>query len=268
FVLILPYLEEDNIAKGWKFTDLYVTQTAAFRQAQVATYYCPSRRTAGDNLLHQPEQCYPGDVTPTPPFDFKPSGAADPRFSATNQPAGALGDYAGNLGEYGYFANPPREVCFGTEANGALAQGAINNGVITSFTRLGMITDGTSNTFLAGEKHVPRGAFGRLKVGDGSIFCGVWSVYSGRVAGKGIPLAKGPDDYTPTPAIPPPPGASGTWRPGSDAVFAKKFGSWHTGICQFAFCDGSVRAIGTSIDEDSLARLACRNDGLVVTIPD
>jgi prepilin-type N-terminal cleavage/methylation domain-containing protein/prepilin-type processing-associated H-X9-DG protein len=263
FVLVMPYMEQENISKGWNFTIPYVNQTDAYRRFQVKSYYCPSRRSAGDGLVHQAEQVYPGDITPPP--NFVPNGAADPRFSGPNQPPGALGDYAANLGEYGYFASPPTEVCFGTAANGALAQGSISNtGVITSYTSLSSITDGTTNTFLVGEKHVPAGMFGRLKVGDGSIYCGVWSTYSGRIAGVGVPLAQGPNDVTPTPAIPRPAGSTGTWRPGNDAVWAKKFGSWHSGVCQFAFCDGSVHAIRNSIDEVTLARLACRNDGQVV----
>jgi len=265
FVLIMPYLEQENISRGWVFSIPYVQQTDAFRRMQVKTYYCPSRRSAGDGLVHQAEQVYPGDITPPP--EFTPSGAADPRFAGTNQPPGALGDYAGNLGEYGYFAAPPVEVCFGTGANGALAQGKLDTktGAITSYTGIRSITDGTTNTFLVGEKHVPKGMFGRLKVGDGSIYCGVWSTYSGRIAGVGVPLAKGPDDVTPTPSLPPPAGyKSGTWRPGTDAVWAKKFGSWHPGVCQFALCDGSVKAVRTSIDEVTLGQLACRNDGQVI----
>jgi len=265
FVLIMPYLEQENISKGWNFAIPYVQQADAFRRMQVKTYYCPSRRSASDNLVHQAEQVYPADITPPP--NFTPKGAADPRFSGPNQPPGALGDYAGNLGEYGYFHKPPVEVCFGTGANGTLVQGSVDTktGTITSFTRIASVIDGTSNTFLVGEKHVPIGMFGRLKVGDGSIYCGVWSTYSGRIAGIGVPLAKGPQDVTPTPPIPPPDGYSGgTWRPGSDAVWAKKFGSWHPGICQFAFCDGRVQAIQTAIDEITLGRLACRDDGQVV----
>ena len=75
-----------------------------------------------------------------------------------------------------------------------------------------MVVDGTSNTFLVGEKHVPAGMLGRLKVGDGSIYCGVWTTYSGRVAGVGHPLAQGPFDVTPTANVPRPAGSTGTWR--------------------------------------------------------
>ncbi len=233
------------------------------RRFQVKTYYCPSRRSPADGQVHNPEQAYPADVTP--PANFTPAGNADPRFSGPNQPPGALGDYAGNLGEYGHFASPPAEICFGTNANGALIQGTLDGSTITSFTGIASIIDGTSNTFLVGEKHIPANMFGRLKVGDGSVYCGVWSVYSGRIAGIGVPLGKGPADVTATPALPRPPGSTGTWRPGADAVWAKKFGSWHPGVCQFAFCDGSVKAVRTSIDEVNLGRLASRNDGQVIT---
>jgi prepilin-type N-terminal cleavage/methylation domain-containing protein/prepilin-type processing-associated H-X9-DG protein len=266
FVLIMPYLEQENISKHWVFSTTYVNQDPAYRVLQVKTYYCPSRRGASDGMLHQAEQVYPGDVTAPP--EFKPAGTADPRFSAMNQPPGALGDYAGNVGEYGFFASPPVEVWAGTGANGALVQGTLDTtGKITSMTSISSITDGTSNTFLVGEKHVPRGMFGRMKVGDGSIYCGVWTTYSGRIAGIGVPLAQGPNDITPTPNIPPPAGyTGGTWRTGTDAVWAKKFGSWHPGVCQFAFCDGRVKAISNTIDEVTLGRLACRNDGQVISV--
>jgi prepilin-type N-terminal cleavage/methylation domain-containing protein len=263
FVLIMPYLEQENISKGWTFTTPYVQQTDAFRRMQVKTYYCPARRGPADGLVHQPEQVYPGDTSAPP--EFTAAGNADARFSGPNQPPGALGDYAACVGDYGHNSGPPVETWPGTNANGALIQGQLIGSNIISNTGLQLIMDGTSNTFLAGEKHVPRGMFGRLKVGDGSIYCGVWTTYSGRIAGIGVPLAKGPDDLTPTPAVPPPPGyVSGTWRPGTDAIWAKKFGSWHSGICQFAFCDGSVKGVKTSVDEVTLGRLATRFDGQTI----
>jgi len=268
FVLIMPYLEQENISKGWVFTTTYVAQTPFYREQQVKTYYCPSRRSASSANLHRPEQVYPADITPPP--EFTATGTADPRFAGSNQPPGALGDYAACLGEYGFYGAPPAELIFSTNGNGALIIGSITtvNGqpVINSFTNMASIIDGTSNTFMAGEKHVPQGMFGRLKVGDGSIYCGIWTTYSGRAAGIGHPLAKGPTDVTPTRAVPRPPGSTGTWRPGNDAVYAKKFGSWHPGVCQFVFCDGSVKPVKTSIDEETLARFAARNDGLVATL--
>jgi len=263
FVLVMPFLEQENISRGWNFSITYVNQTDAYRRMQVKTYYCPSRRSASDGLVHTAEQVYPADTSAPP--NFTPAGSADARFSGPNQPPGALGDYAACLGEYGYYGSPPSELLFGTGANGAMTVGTLDaaTGKITSFTKIASITDGTSNTFLV-EKHVPAGMFGRLKVGDGSIYCGIWTTYSGRAAGIGIPLAKGPNDVTPTLAVPASPGQSGMWRPGTDAVWAKKFGSWHPGVCQFAFADGSVKAVKNTLDEETLARLAARNDGLVI----
>lgn len=103
----------------------------------------------------------------------------------------------------------------------------------------------------AREKHVPLNMFGRAKVGDGSIYNGVWTTYSGRLAGPDDPLAKGPNDTTPSTR--------------GDAFYARKFGSWHTNVCQFAMCDGSVRPIRTSIDPANLRRYAVRNDGGVIS---
>lgn len=126
--------------------------------------------------------------------------------------------------------------------------------VITSFksqTTLAMITDGASNTFLAGEKHIPLGMFGRSKVADGCLYNGVASSFAARIAGIEDPLAQGPGDITPSGGV-------------QQGVYTRKFGSWHDGICQFVFC--SVHAIANSIDTANLRRLAVRNDGEVITL--
>jgi hypothetical protein len=47
---------------------------------------------------------------------------------------------------------------------------------------------------------------------------------------------------------------------------AAGFGSWHTGICQFAFGDGSVRAISVGIPVNVLSQLATRDGGEVVNL--
>jgi prepilin-type processing-associated H-X9-DG protein len=53
-----------------------------------------------------------------------------------------------------------------------------------------------------------------------------------------------------------------------DGIYARKFGSYHPGVCQFVFCDGSVRAIRNNIDSATLRRLAVRNDGEVINLVD
>ena len=63
-------------------------------------------------------------------------------------------------------------------------------------------------------------------------------VHGGRKAGTGFPLAIGPTD-----------------------TFAGQFGSWHPGVVQFAFGDGSIRAVKVSTPGTTLALLAARSDG-------
>ncbi|MBY0458808.1 MAG: DUF1559 domain-containing protein, partial [Gemmataceae bacterium] len=170
---------------------------------------------------------------------------------ATN-PAGALGDYAGCVGTVDNYPSNTTDISWASQrANGMLIQGDTPVGAsFKGLTNFNSVSDGLSNTFLAGEKHVPQGMFGRAKVGDGSIYNGVWTTYSGRIAGPDDPLARGPNDLTPSTR--------------GDAFYARKFGSWHTGVCNFVFGDGSTRSIRTSLDPVVLRRLAVRADGEVV----
>src|SRR5262249_37292584 len=122
----------------------------------------------------------------------------------------------------------------------------------TSFSSL---TDGTSNTILVGEKHVRPDRFGRGS-DDSSIFNGDnWDRFS-RIAGQRRR-------------------ANGTVIDGSQRPLApfpqyaitpnQVFGSYHPGLCQFVMGDGRVVALRNNIDLDTLARLAVRNDGQVIS---
>jgi prepilin-type N-terminal cleavage/methylation domain-containing protein len=75
-VLILPFLEQDNLHRQWDLSQSYYRQPAPARESSVPGYFCPSRRTAADS----PRLSVSGDV---------PSDGSD----AQHYP-GALGDYA------------------------------------------------------------------------------------------------------------------------------------------------------------------------------
>jgi hypothetical protein len=229
-VLIMPFIEQEAVYKLWNLKKGYYEQPQEAVQAQVPIYYCPARRTAADNPLGGPEI---------------PEGG----YSAPNIP-GALGDYA---------------VCDGDDANGDFNTQTANGAIITaeytnsgsgpfiithwrSLTNIASITDGASNTFLVGEKHVKLGTFGQNSAsggyGDGSIYNGdPENQYAARIAGPSFPLALSPT-----------------------TSYNTQFGSWHQDICQFAFCDGSVKVINNSIDLVNYQRLSVRNDGHPITI--
>ena len=259
-VLVLPYIEQQNIYNLWDVRLKYAAQSQAAQQAQVKTFYCPSRRGPGG--LSTAETFDSADNATPPPWD---SSGSQYRFSATNNPAGSLTDYAANVGDFRGTANNTGGAWFNNTSNGVLiigqvtstpAQGSGTNATpiptFRGYVTMAGVSDGTSNTFLVGEKHVPQGAFGRLKAGDGPAFSGAWTSYCGRIAGIEDPLAQGPTDLLRS--------TSG------DAFWARKFGSWHTGVCQFAFTDGSVRAVRNSTDTTTLRWLSGRADGNVASL--
>lgn len=257
WVLIMPYMEQGNLYERWDITRKYAQQSVQARQTQIKSYYCPARRPA--NTLSVAEQLYVTDASPPP--ELKATGNTEVRFGPTNNAPGACGDYAACVGDMrGQPNNPNAQNWFNTNSNGAIIiatpQPAPPNpspatqSVPTwaSNTRIPLIEDGTSNTILVGEKHVPAKMFGRLKVGDGPIYSGAWSAFPGRIAGFEDPLGRGPTDITPSAGI-------------VDGIYARKFGSVHPGICQFVFCDGSTRMVRTNLSGTILRGLAVRNDG-------
>src|SRR5215213_9773095 len=67
FVLIMPFIEQENIQKLWTFNQFYSsTANAPGRQLQVKTYYCPARRSPTGVSIQ--EDVRPGDNTPPPNF--------------------------------------------------------------------------------------------------------------------------------------------------------------------------------------------------------
>jgi prepilin-type N-terminal cleavage/methylation domain-containing protein len=81
-VLILPYLEQDNLYHQWDLTRRYYDQNDSARLTPVRTYFCPTRRSASS----PPMSSLSGDQPQ------QSDGSLDP-----NVP-GALGDYACNIG--------------------------------------------------------------------------------------------------------------------------------------------------------------------------
>jgi prepilin-type processing-associated H-X9-DG protein len=128
------------------------------------------------------------------------------------------------------------------------------------FSRL---TDGTSMTVLVGEKHIRADTIGKCCAG-GNVEHGrdgypYWNRDNGPggwgnfwVAGsvwQGI--ARSPEEGT----------------NGQSFTNVPALGSWHPGVCNFLFADGSVRALENSIPPDTLKQLGWVADGAVTSLP-
>jgi prepilin-type N-terminal cleavage/methylation domain-containing protein len=237
-VLVLPFIEQDALYQQWQATGLGVrfsNQNAVARTTEVKTFFCPSRRGPGSALS-------------------KPHSVDS--ANQETQP-GALGDYAGCDGDSANenTLDAGGVMIVGHVLNPAPAGGTTDNPPgspnvrINTFVgriRLTDIHDGTSSTFLIGEKHVPPGHFGEVAYGDNAYYSG----YDYRSAQRSASSSR---------LIVPSPSDPGVTKP------YDRFGSWHTGVCQFVFADGSVHAISNNIDPTNLKRLALRNDGQVIT---
>jgi prepilin-type N-terminal cleavage/methylation domain-containing protein len=259
-VLILPYIEQDNIYKAWDLQLRYQEQTAIPdpRQNNIKTFFCPSRRSAsgvGFSVNDMP-------------------GSADPAF-ALGPKSGGLSDYACNGGNNSTTNRPNGAMTVARAVgvdHGTTITGNFNRSQpgtrITSWTgviNFASITDGTSTTLLVGEKHVrPISRDGKNE--DRSVFSGSNANTFSRLAGLPLPGVAQVDGVTQYPIIqseldeteatstPPGPYDSNT-----------TFGGPHPGICMFVFCDGSVKGVLNTVDMTTLTRLAVRNDGLPIT---
>ncbi len=252
WVLLLPHLEQDNIYKLWDLRLRYYLQTPAARQNNLKGFFCPSRRP--------PPGVFSNDsrTSSIPSFPETPGGLGDyaicvgPRYETTNSRGAIIEALRNAQADF-----PVRDPVTGGPVNDT-GSGSPPHAVLAKFrseTTLASILDGTSQTVLIGEKHLQLGrTYGRSE--DRSIFNGDLETGAGCrelgmrldnqgqiIDGSERPLAKGPTDAFQRSSV---------------------FGSYHPGVCQFVFCDGSVRAINNNTPLETLRRLAIRDDQLVV----
>lgn len=226
YVRILPFVEQKALAENWNMTLKYSQNSDAARQAGSPTFYCPTRGRKDVLSLQMDTSWNSGNDT-------------------NENPPGIVGDYAACMGTFA-----DRQF-FQAGGNGAFMVASPQNG---SRTKWKSVRDGLSNTLLVGEKHVAKDFQGNGNYGDGSLYNGTWVIYSARCAGLEDPLALGPDDVS---------DSSGA-NDATSKYGARKFGSWHYGVVNFAFCDGSVRSLAVNVDLTSLSQLSRRNDGEVI----
>ncbi|GIW98534.1 MAG: prepilin-type N-terminal cleavage/methylation domain-containing protein [Pirellulaceae bacterium] len=242
-VRIMPFLEQSAAAAGWDYSQPYANHPQEVREGTLAVYCCPSRRSAanavGKGLL----------TATTTTWVTLPCGCRIPvTTTGSTIVSGAVGDYGGNHGDLSPGAFGLRtDFYFGGNGTGIIISSrarCVSNMPRDWVDRIAHrdVIDGLSNTFLAGEMHVPLGKLGQSPE-DAFIYNGDHVFNCARVGGPTVPIVA---DIRST---------------GNSLV---AWGSWHPGVCHFALADGSVRAIATTLDTDTLGRLCHRYDGQVV----
>jgi prepilin-type N-terminal cleavage/methylation domain-containing protein len=258
-VLLLPYIEQDSVYRLWDTKVQCSKQQPAAYQAQIATYVCPSR---------------PSAVLSTNDF---------PQTSAGQSTGGAVGDYAPNLGTINGVNNVKKN-------DGPIIEAMQSVSGVTVTSWKGRLTfqdvaDGTSSTLMFGEKHIRPSSMqpSRGRNEDRSMFGGRDNA-TRRNAGIKRGGTNALEDVMNIPFPPgfplPNPVASGVQQrclaapslenypcnPGENCSATypnanQMFGGPHSGVCMFVLCDGSVKALQTSIDIYTLTYLATRNGG-------
>jgi prepilin-type N-terminal cleavage/methylation domain-containing protein/prepilin-type processing-associated H-X9-DG protein len=211
--LLLPYIEQDNLYKFFTTPITGVNMTDGVNNYTSTNPDIVAARTSQVKIF------------------LCPSRHGSPSLSPITTGSTVLGmssDYAACTGDT---STAPTTGAFQL----------VNTDHMKSLIRIGDITDGTSNTFLIGEKHIQKGKLNDPIV-DGFILSGSEQQTYHRRAGVSWPLAISPD-----------------------VVVSSQFGSWHPGVCQFVFADGHVQAVKNSTPGPVLALLANRNDGQVIS---
>jgi prepilin-type N-terminal cleavage/methylation domain-containing protein len=222
--LILPYIEQQNIYTTFTETIAGVNQTDGFNNLVPSLGGDPNPQVLAAAQAQVKVFICPSRRSPPVQCSI------DPAFPTLT---GMGSDYAGCIGD-------------GTSSDSGVYTGIIgfvNGGTGTNAgVRFASVTDGLSNTIMIGEKHIQRSQLGNDYITDGIIYqAGEQQTYA-RIGGPpDHPLAFTPDD-----------------------VPHNQFGSYHPGVCQFVFGDGSVHAIRNSIDPTTLGYLCNISDGQLV----
>jgi prepilin-type N-terminal cleavage/methylation domain-containing protein/prepilin-type processing-associated H-X9-DG protein len=273
---ILPFIEEQalhDLGKGLAVTSAgFKDASIKLHTAVIVTFHCPSRRTA---------KLYPHDWGPMREQAWIADKAQVPLITK--------GDFAANAGDsrlhagvgfttsenfwmpdsYASMKTAPQNWTQTTcepiaNRGGSAPSQYCQSGVLFYHSELrgSKIQDGTSNTYLIGEKFMDPTYYETLPtVKNGAFYAdnqGAWSGYewdNQRIAwDPGTPTKSkyAKESYQPRQDV-----------PGADEPSFLAFGSAHAGGLNMAMCDGSVQFVSYDIDPATHGYLANRMDGNV-----
>ncbi|HBO46102.1 MAG TPA: hypothetical protein DD670_19700, partial [Planctomycetaceae bacterium] len=239
---LLPYLELGTLRDlGASADPNSMTEPEPFvkvlYETPCAIWSCPSRRPS---VAH--------------PLPSSASAIARKPFLCATLTHQILIDYAANAGDF-YIPWPPGPTTLIQGDSGTYNFGSSKNGTgimaAHFFTRMNDITDGTSHTYLVGEKYLDPDAYeGGISKGDNQgpytsedEDSSRWAAVSG----------------TSTTLLPPMQD-----RAGVESTI--HFGSAHPGSLNMGMCDGSVSAISYDIDPLAHQYMANRQDGNAISL--
>jgi prepilin-type N-terminal cleavage/methylation domain-containing protein/prepilin-type processing-associated H-X9-DG protein len=222
---LLPFIEQKNVFE--------LASDDTIRQTPIRIYFCPSRRakTVVRPLANGALNDYVGNSGAGYNFD---TNFKHPTWAPVNSTFAGRGGHGVILAVLPAVTNPP-----------------------LSPVRYADISDGTSNTMLAGEKALSTNLY---LGGDGNDNNGYWAGMDSDTAG-GI-------YRTVSPASPPPYKLQQDqkWGPANTYNYSgnfSMFGSAHPGGLNVALCDGSVRNLRYTLDVMTvLLPLVVRDDGM------
>lgn len=244
---VMPYIEQDSLGAQWDFSKPWHLHPEAVRTTVPDIFLCPSRRSGtrpiGTRNLRTTVTGGGGRLPCGCPLPPRP-------VDVTLDVEGALSDYAGNHGDLTPGATgAPTDFYFGGNGTGVIISvrpTCQSGSAIAPSDRIRMasVLDGTSSTFLFGEKYVSLEGLEQFPE-DSPAYDGDHLPASCRLAGPGLRLANGPSDLL------------------ADMF---SFGSWHPAGVHFALVDGSVRLMSPHADTKVLGSLANRGDARVVEL--
>jgi prepilin-type N-terminal cleavage/methylation domain-containing protein/prepilin-type processing-associated H-X9-DG protein len=245
---ILPFIEQSSLYQlpsdgdAQNQTATQLAGGALCIQTPLAAMNCPTRRSAVN---------YPVST-----YWFGGSaawiGASAVSVCARSDYAACVGDYnddqwgggPGSLSDAPAFFASPGVIAIQKAMTGVCYGG--------SQVTVAMVTDGTSNTYMLGEKYLDPDYY--YNGDDGSDNENMYIGYDNDIdRSTYCPVPYQASDYAATPMQDTP----GT----SDGL---RFGSAHDGSCNMSFCDGSVRSVSYSIDPVVHKYLGNREDGQAV----
>jgi prepilin-type N-terminal cleavage/methylation domain-containing protein len=230
---LLSFVEQDNLWKGTEAYNNVGPTPAGMGQAQANALGFPMRFF----------QCPTRGSTRV--FNVSAGNMANNAGYTLSQVPVAQSDYAAN-GGMGY-----------GDLNGAFSpeyQVTDPNATRPKLKKLADYSDGVSNVIMIGEKLINKSFLNQSQTDD-------WCGYACGYHSSNVRFAALYGTTTPT-------APQSDYSNGGGGNGQGLFGSSHTGVCLFAFGDGAVHRVRTSIDPKVFAQLCLINDGAAISDAD